>query len=113
MNKKELIDLIKNDESIKQYKRLEKIINSDELLLKELKELKDIQKELVNLQYLGKREMALIVEKQYDDKLKKINENPLLYNYLQLQDELNYLLQEIKMIIEKGLEIIKKHGNMD
>ncbi len=113
MNKKELIDLIKNDESIKQYKRLEKIINSDELLLKELKELKDIQKELVNLQYLGKREMALIVEKQYDDKLKKINENPLLYNYLQLQDELNYLLQEIKMIIEKGLEITKKHGNMD
>lgn len=109
MNKEALIDLIKNDESIKQYKRIEKIINSDEKLLNDLNELKELQKELVNLKYLDKHEMALIKEKQYKEKFDEINNNPLLYNYLELQVELNNLLQDIKNIIEKGLKIESKY----
>ncbi len=109
MNKEELINLIKNDESIKQYKRIEQIINNDENLLTKINELKDLQKELVNLKYLEKHEMALKAEKQYLEKLEEINKSPLLYNYLELQAELNNLLQEIKIIIEKGLKIDSKY----
>ncbi len=109
MSKETLFELIKNDESIKQYKRLEQIINSDSELLNQVMELKELQKELINLKHLDKSKMALLVEKQYNEKLESINNNPLLHNYLELQFELNELLQEIKTIIENGLKIETKY----
>ncbi|HHT39205.1 MAG: YlbF family regulator [Acholeplasmatales bacterium] len=105
MSKKALIELIKKDKTILEYQRLEKIIHKDEYLLKEILELKELQQELVNLQYLDKVKMLSQVKKKYQEKLNLLNKNPLLHNYLTLQNELNQLLIEIKRIIESGLKL--------
>ena len=105
MSRKALIELIKKDKTILEYQRLEKIIHKDEYLLKEILELKELQQELVNLQYLDKVKMLSQVKKKYQEKLNLLNKNPLLHNYLTLQNELNQLLIEIKRIIESGLKL--------
>jgi cell fate (sporulation/competence/biofilm development) regulator YmcA (YheA/YmcA/DUF963 family) len=105
VSKKALIELIKKDKTILEYQRLEKIIHKDEYLLKEILELKELQQELVNLQYLDKVKMLSQVKKKYQEKLNLLNKNPLLHNYLTLQNELNQLLIEIKRIIESGLKL--------
>jgi len=105
VSKKALIELIKKDKTILEYQRLEKIIHKDEYLLKEILELKELQQELVNLQYLDKVKMLAQVKKKYQEKLNLLNKNPLLHNYLTLQNELNQLLIEIKRIIESGLKL--------
>jgi len=105
VSRKALIELIKKDKTILEYQRLEKIIHKDEYLLKEILELKELQQELVNLQYLDKVKMLSQVKKKYQEKLNLLNKNPLLHNYLTLQNELNQLLIEIKRIIESGLKL--------
>lgn len=109
MIKDDLITLIKENSVIKEYKRLEEIVNNDSKLLKEVEELKDLQKQLVNLNHIGKEKMAALIENKYNKMLERINKNPIIHNYLELQDEINELLREITTIIEKGLKIPTKY----
>lgn len=98
-----LIEAIKNNESIKRYKELEVIINSNTTLLKQMDELKNIQKEIVHAEKLGKPEMLKEVKQRYTDKLILIESYPLMSEYLDLQARINEDLQGFKDVIEKGI----------
>jgi cell fate (sporulation/competence/biofilm development) regulator YmcA (YheA/YmcA/DUF963 family) len=51
--------------------------------------------------------MAEKLENDYRVKRALIETNPVIHNYLILQDEVNELLKSIKEIIEDGLQIEK------
>ncbi len=105
--KEELFKLIKEDPLIVEYQKLENIVNSDNNLKKAVGELFDMQQQIVQLKYIDKLQMAEKLENDYRVKRALIETNPVIHNYLILQDEVNELLKSIKEIIEDGLQIEK------
>ena len=105
--KEELFKLIKEDPLVVEYQKLENIVNSDNNLKKAVGELFDMQQQIVLLKYIDKLQMAEKLENDYRVKRALIETNPVIHNYLILQDEVNELLKSIKEIIEDGLQIEK------
>ncbi|MFA6987615.1 MAG: YlbF family regulator [Acholeplasmataceae bacterium] len=105
--KEELFKLIKEDPLVVEYQKLENIVNSDNNLKKAVGELFDMQQQIVQLKYIDKLQMAEKLENDYRVKRALIETNPVIHNYLILQDEVNELLKSIKEIIEDGLQIEK------
>mgnify|MGYP000959721335 FL=1 len=105
--KEELFRLIKEDPIVIEYQKLENIVNSDQNLKKAVGELFDMQQQIVQLKYIDKLQMAEKLENDYRVKRALIETNPVIHNYLILQDEVNELLKSIKEIIEDGLQIEK------
>ncbi|MCK9493315.1 MAG: YlbF family regulator [Acholeplasmataceae bacterium] len=105
--KEELFKLIKEDPIVVEYQKLENIVNSDHNLKKAVGELFDMQQQIVQLKYIDKLQMAEKLENEYRVKRALIETNPVIHNYLILQDEVNELLKSIKEIIEDGLQIEK------
>lgn len=105
--KEELFKLIKEDPLVVEYQKLENIVNSDQNLKKAVGELFDMQQQIVQLKYIDKLQMAEKLENDYRVKRALIETNPVIHNYLILQDEVNELLKSIKEIIEDGLQIEK------
>ena len=105
--KEELFKLIKEDPIVVEYQKLENIVNSDNNLKKAVGELFDMQQHIVQLKYIDKLQMAEKLENEYRVKRALIETNPVIHNYLILQDEVNELLKSIKEIIEDGLQIEK------
>ena len=105
--KEELFKLIKEDPLVVEYQKLENIVNSDNNLKKAVGELFDMQQQNVQLKYIDKLQMAEKLENDYRVKRALIETNPVIHNYLILQDEVNELLKSIKEIIEDGLQIEK------
>ena len=100
---KKLIEAIKSNELIKRYKELEVIINSNASLLKQMDELKTIQKEIVHAEKLAKPEILKQIRERYNDKLTLIESYPLMSEYLDLQAKINDDLQGFKDVIEQGI----------
>ncbi|MDD4203904.1 MAG: YlbF family regulator [Acholeplasmataceae bacterium] len=105
--KEELFKLINEDPLVVEYQKLENIVNSDNNLKKAVGELFDMQQQIVQLKYIDKLQMAEKLENDYRVKRALIETNPVIHNYLILQDEVNELLKSIKEIIEDGLQIEK------
>jgi len=105
--KEELFKLIKEDPLVVEYQKLENIVNSDNNLKKAVGELFDMQQQIVQLKYIDKLQMAEKLENDYRVKRALIETNPVIHNYMILQDEVNELLKSIKEIIEDGLQIEK------
>ena len=103
MNK--LLNAIKEDESIKQYIILHNQINNDKSLKDAISSLKNLQQQLINLNHVGKYKMAQFIEKEYLEKRKALEENPIIRHYLTIQEEIKNLFDEIKEILETGLSI--------
>ena len=97
--KEELFKLIKEDPLVVEYQKLENIVNSDNNLKKAVGELFDMQQQIVQLKYIDKLQMAEKLENDYRVKRALIETNPVIHNYLILQDEVNELLKSIKEII--------------
>jgi cell fate (sporulation/competence/biofilm development) regulator YmcA (YheA/YmcA/DUF963 family) len=100
----ELLDLIRNDEAVQHFKKLEYIIDHDEKLTNEYQSLLELQKHMVQLKYNNSSEY-IAVEKQYNQKLTQVMDNLFLGEYLDLVKELNEDLKLIASIIE--MEISK------
>lgn len=92
-----LIDNIKeeiiNHPKIKRYKQLEEIINKNQEVKNLLNESKDIQKQIVHAEALQKTQQLDALEKDYNHIMEKLNDIPLLMEYLDLQTEINDFLQ--------------------
>lgn len=87
---------------VKEYQKYEALIQSHcELKLLET-ELKDLQKKIVNLKHQQEDCGDLI--RVYQEKKKSFDENPLVYNYLILKQEVNDLLYQIQTNIQQQLE---------
>ena len=89
------------------FHTLEKIINENKELKNELNELFELQQEITQLKYIDKINMYEILRKDYDTKKRELENNPLVVNFLELQEEVNYILTQITFIIENELKIIK------
>ena len=98
--KEQLIELIKNSETIKRYKQIEIVINKDKQLKRNINKLKTIQKQLVNAKEIGKTKAVEKFQGEFDLLLEEIETYPLMTEYLDLQDEINQMLKDVLNIIE-------------
>lgn len=104
MNKKdELIKLVSEIEEIKTYQKFEQAINSNKDLKKRFAELKSIQKQLVNAKAIQKSNAIKQFEDTYTELRNEFESEPLIETYLDLQNEINQLLIEVKEIIENEI----------
>src|SRR5690554_8094314 len=94
LNKKKLIEAIKENAYIKEYNRLEKLINNNENIKKELKELQNLQQEMINLKAFEKQKALKVIEGKYWKKRNKLEKDPIIRNYLSLQEEINERSEE-------------------
>lgn len=100
-----LIKAIKEDKTVIQYIELHQTLSKDKVLNEALFELKNLQQQLINLNHVGKYKMAKEIESVYLKKRKSLEENPIVLQYLTLQEEIQDLLEDIKDIVEMGLKI--------
>jgi len=98
-----LLKLIEDDPVIKRYQALEEKMNQSKDIKRQINQLKAVQKKLINARHINKVEAVKQFEKEYDDRLKEIEEFPLMAEYLSLQEEINDMLQSVLQIIEDGL----------
>lgn len=104
-SKESLIKALQNNPYIQEYKRLEKKLNDNEALKKEILALQNLQQEMVKLKHVNKVNALKVVEEKYWERRKMLEENPIIKNYLNLQEEINELLKSIKNILEDALII--------
>lgn len=110
MNQKEkLIKLVEQNETIKRYQAIEKIINKDKNLKRLINQLKTIQKQLINAKEIQKTNAIEKFQSSYDILLEEIETYPLMSEYLDLQDEINQMIKDVVGIIED--KINKTIGN--
>ena len=102
--KEKLILMLKENEEIKRYQRLERLINSNKELKAKMGELKSLQKQLVNAKHIGKTQAIESFQARYDTLYQSLLDYPLMSDYMALQSDINELLQNIVGIIEEGIE---------
>ena len=93
---KALNQWILDQEVVKEFQKY----NPD--LLNTEEELKDIQKQIVNAKHQGIDCQKLI--ESYENKRKLFDENPIVYNYLLLKQEVNDLVTQIQDDINEQLQ---------
>ena len=102
--KDKLIQMVKENETIIRYKKIEKIINEHQEIKEKIQKLKAIQKQLVNAKEIGKTEAVNAFQEKFDVLYKEIEEFPLMSEYLALQSDINDMMQTIQDIIQEGIE---------
>ena len=93
---------ILNQEVVNELQKYETLIHNNPELLKLEEELKEMQKQIVNLKYQG-----IDCQKQiesYEKKRRSFDENPIIYNYLLLKQEVNDLICHIQDDINEQLK---------
>lgn len=100
-----LIDTLKDNKKVIEFKTLEKAVNENEELKTQLLELFELQQEMVQLKHIQKYQMYEIVKKDYEEKRDKLENDPLVSSFLELQEEIEYLLLQITSIIEDELNL--------
>lgn len=103
--KDKLIQLIEENEEIKRYKKIEKLMNEHKEIKVKIQQLKAIQKQLVNAKEIGKTEAIKVFQEKFDLLYQEIEEFPLMSEYLALQSDINAMLQEVQDIIQDGIEL--------
>jgi len=98
--KQELFEMIQSMEELETYKKLESLVNGDKSLKKRISDMKALQKQLVNAKAIGKTNAIAQFETEYESVKRSIEEIPKVDIYLDLQNDINNLLLEIKEIIE-------------
>lgn len=101
--KEELLQLIKDNESVKRYQQIETVINKDKTLKKNINKLKSIQKQLINAKEINKTQAINKFQSEFDQLLEEIESFPLMSEYLDLQEEINHMVKEVLQIIENQI----------
>ena len=94
---KEVKEKIDNEECVKEYFRLKKIIESDEELASLDKEVRFHQKEMCR--YENNDEIYFKEKKLYEDSLAKLETNPIYLNFIEIKKEVNALLKEVAEVL--------------
>jgi cell fate (sporulation/competence/biofilm development) regulator YmcA (YheA/YmcA/DUF963 family) len=98
----ELIAYLKEDDTIKAYKQLEQKIQSSEKYQAMYNDLLDKQKAMVNAEVKYKK-LYPAKKRIYLDALDKIQNEPIIHQYLMMQDEVNEKIQTITSTIEAAI----------
>lgn len=95
----EILDL----EVVQEYQKYEKLVLNDEKLKQLEKELKVLQKRIVNQKAKQDDDVLNTIE-EYQEKKAYYENHPLVVNYLYLQNEVNEILQTINQQINNSLK---------
>lgn len=87
---------------VREFQKYEKQIRATPELLKLENELKDMQQEIVQCKHHQYECQELI--DSYEKKKKMFHENPIVYNYLMLKQEVNDLIIQIQDDINEQLK---------
>jgi len=98
-----LIETLENDETVIQYKALEKAIDNRPDLKAAYEDLLEKQKAMVRSEALKKPDYE---EKKrvYETTLKSLEDTPIIHQYLTLQESINSDLKMLFEILEDGFE---------
>ena len=94
---KEVEDKINEEECIKEYFRLKKIIEEDNELNALDKDIRFHQKEMCK--HEDDDEIYFKEKKLYEDGLAKLEANPIYANFVEIKKEVNALLKEIAGVL--------------
>jgi cell fate (sporulation/competence/biofilm development) regulator YmcA (YheA/YmcA/DUF963 family) len=100
---KELNDWLLNQEEVKEYLKYDKLIKEHPELSILEKEIKDLQKEIVNKKHRNEQCDDLI--ELYEQKKETFYSNPIVNNYISLKEDVNNLCQQINNIINQNIRI--------
>jgi cell fate (sporulation/competence/biofilm development) regulator YmcA (YheA/YmcA/DUF963 family) len=100
----ELIKILKDDEEIRRFQELEKVIDQDSNIKHEYQQLLDYQKDMVQKQY-KKSKLYPEAKKKYDQAFASILSYPVMEEYLDLLEQINADLHLIQSIIETEINI--------
>lgn len=95
----EILDL----EVVQEYQKYEKLVLNDEKLKQLEKELKVLQKKIINQKAKQDDDVLNTIE-EYQEKKAYYENHPLVVNYLYLQNEVNEILQTINQQINNSLK---------
>ena len=90
-------------EVVQEYQNYEKVVLNDEKLKQLEKELKVLQKKIVN-QKAKKDDRVTKTIQEYQEKKAYYENHPLVVNYLYLQNEVNEILQTINQQMNNALK---------
>ena len=100
---------LENSETVQAFKRLEKIIEDNEMYRHAYQDLLNKQKRMVQSEHTNRNTYAQD-KAIYEAARQQLEENPVIHQYLVLQEEINQELQAITSMIETAL---KKPFNFD
>ncbi len=95
----ELIRLIRNQEEVKRYNEIEKMLMENDYVKQKIEEFKKYQKRIV-IYESHHNKIPDEVEERYEGLYKELLEIPVFNEYITLQNEINELFQTITSIIE-------------
>ena len=94
---KEVENKLNEEECVKEYFRLKKIIENDEELVLLDKEVRFHQKEMCR--YENNDGIYFKEKKLYEDSLAKLEANPIYLNFIEIKKEVNALLKEVAEVL--------------
>lgn len=99
---KALNQWILNQDVVKEYQYYEKQVSKHPQYLQWEEELKQMQQAIVQCKHTH-QDCQLLID-AYEEKKKVFHDNPVIYNYLTLKEEVNTLLMEIQNDINQQLK---------
>lgn len=90
-------------EVVQEYQKYEKLVLNDEKLKQLEKELKVLQKKIVNQKAKQDDRVTKTIQ-EYQEKKASYENHPLVVNYLYLQNEVNEILQTINQQMNNALK---------
>ncbi|MDF2946061.1 MAG: hypothetical protein K0S51_740 [Bacillales bacterium] len=109
---KELAAMIAKTNEVEFFKKAEAKINENENIQQIIKQVKNLQKQSVNLQHLDKEKAQADTDSKIEQLLAELDEFPIVKEFQQSQVEVNDILQLVSVTIANGVtdEIIKSTG---
>lgn len=90
---KDLADMLASTEEIERFKKVEVKINSNQKIQQNIKQIKTLQKQAVNLQAYEKREALKKVEEKIDELQAELDAIPIVQEFKDIQVNVNDILQ--------------------
>jgi cell fate (sporulation/competence/biofilm development) regulator YmcA (YheA/YmcA/DUF963 family) len=103
----ELFNSIESSYEYQEYQKIKKILESDQEVLSLVDEIKKLQKESTALEY-NNNPKYLELDKEIEQKVKKLNELPAYIKYLQAMDNFNQVLKTSSSLISNYVDDIIK-----
>lgn len=109
---KHLANMLSNTEEINRFKVLEAKINAHSKVQENIKKIKTLQKQAVNLQAYDKKEALKLVEEQIDKLHDELDEIPIVQEFKDIQVTVNDILQLVTKTIAREVtnQIIEDTG---
>jgi len=95
----EMIEIIKNSNEYQDYFYLKNKLEKNQKIKDKIEEIKKLQQKLVKKEY--RKEDITELEKQYQQKVKELEEIPLYFDFITIQNKLNEALKQIEERFQK------------